>query len=96
MLEYLDAVEKAAPSHGNISTLGDLVAVVFNVFLGLGLGISLIGIILAGIKYLSARSDIKATISAKVSLTHSVVGLLLVLGAYTIYRIIVATLGASL
>jgi hypothetical protein len=64
------------------------------VFFGLAIGISVIGIILSGIKYMTAKSDIKATVQAREALSHAIIGFLLAVGGYSIYRIILNTLGA--
>ena len=95
MLDYLDQIERASPSAGGYNRIADFFAIVFNVFFGVGLSLSVIGIILAGIKYLTARSDIKATAEAKSALTHSILAFLLVIGAFTIYLIIINLLNAG-
>ena len=97
MFEYLDVIENVSPSHGKVSTLGDFVAVIFNAALGLGISIALLGVILSGIKYMSARGggDSKALTTAKSALYHSILALILVFGAFTIYRIVLGFLGAG-
>jgi hypothetical protein len=95
MFELLDKIEGASPTSGRFNNIADFFAIIFNVMFGIGLSLSVIGIILAGIKYLTARSDIKATAEAKSALTYSIMALILVLGAFTIYTIIVNLLNAD-
>ena len=94
-LQYVNQLEAVSPSHGSFATIADFFAVAFNVMFGIGVSLSIVGIILAGIKYVTSRSDIKATAQAKNALTYSIVAFLLVIGGYTIYKIILGLLGAQ-
>ncbi|OGC47807.1 hypothetical protein A2886_00265 [candidate division WWE3 bacterium RIFCSPHIGHO2_01_FULL_42_13] len=73
---------------GEFTTLGDYVAVALNVAFGIGAAISLIAVILSGIKYITSRGDIKAATSAKNALTYSIIAMILTITAYTIVGIV--------
>lgn len=77
------------PSGGGFTSLTDYAAVAVNLFLGIAMSITLIGVILSGIKFMAAKSDFKAIASAKAALTYSIVGLLLSIGAFAFLRIII-------
>jgi len=55
-----------------------------------------IWMIVSGIRYMSAGGDEKAIADARGSLTHAVVGFILVLGAYAIIAILGNVLGGDL
>ena len=76
---------------GAFDNIGDYVAVVLNTALGIGAALSLIGVIVSGIKFVTSRGDVKSSISAKSALTFSIVALVLTLGAYTILNLITGT-----
>lgn len=89
----IDDIEGSSPTAGRFTNFGDFAAIIVNVFFGIGAGASMIGLILAGIRFTIAKSDIKAKQQAKQALTYSILSLILVMGGYTIYRIIKTTLG---
>lgn len=95
MFEIIDKLESVSPTQGRFTHIADFFAIAFNVMFGIGFGLSIIGIILAGIRYVTSGSDIKATAQAKSALTYSIVAFLLVVGGYTIYRIILNMLRVS-
>lgn len=90
----LDSIEAASPTGGRFSDFGSFLAIIVNVFFGIGAGMSVIGLLLAGIRFTMARSDVKAKQQAKQALTYSIVAFILVFGAYSIYSIIKNLLGS--
>lgn len=90
----IDVIESQSPTAGRFTGFGDFLALIVNIFFGIGAGMSVIGLLLAGIRYTMAKSDIKAKQQAQQALTYSIVAFILVFGAYTIYRIIITTLGS--
>jgi cytochrome bd-type quinol oxidase subunit 2 len=95
MFDYIDQIEPNTPTAGKFTTIGDFVAVAFNYALGIGIVMSVIGVLLSGIKYITAKSDPKAAEAAKNSLTWSIVAMLIVMGAFTIMTIITNALGVT-
>ena len=78
------------PVTGNgFTTIEEYATLAVNVMLGIAISISFIGVILSGIKYMSAKSDFKAVAAAKLALTYSIVGLLLSIGVFGLLNIIV-------
>ncbi len=77
------------------SSLGAIMSVGLNYLLGAGISISVITIILSGIKFMESRGDPKAADSAKNALTYSVVAFLLCGGALTIKTLVFNSIGVS-
>jgi glucose uptake protein GlcU len=89
----IDEIEGSSPTGGSFSNFGDFAAIIVNIFFGFGAAMAMIGLLLAGIRFTIAKSDIKAKQQAKQALTYSILALILVGGAYTIYSVIKGTLG---
>ena len=87
--------ENAIENAGEIRDIEDLAGVAVNLFLGIGIAISLIALILSGIKYMSSRGDVKAAMGAKQALTYSVVAFIVTVGAFTIMNVILGVLGVE-
>jgi len=78
---------------GGFTTIDDYIALGVNLFLGIAMAVTFIGIVLSGIKFMSARSDPKAMDAAKSALTYSIVGFLLSVGAFTLLKILIGIVG---
>ena len=72
-----------------ITTLADILGIIMNVVLGLGIALTIVFLIIGGIQYITSRGDAKAADTARSSLTNAVIGFIVVIGAFTI-RIVVA------
>ncbi len=94
MLDYIPWDLDVIPS-GRFDGFSDIFAVVLNLLIGVGIAVTLIGIILAGISYITARGDFKAIDKAKHNLTYAIIGLVLVLGSFTIKTILLRSLGVT-
>lgn len=78
----------------NIGGFGDLTSIFLNVFFGAAISISLISIILSGIKYItSASGNPKELEATRKSLTFSIVALVLSISAFAIMKIIGSLVG---
>jgi len=91
------AQSRAQLEGGRISVqyIVDAVARGFNILL-LSAGAVFIGyVILSAYKFASAEGDSKAVQGAKQSLTHAVIGLLIVVGVFSINIIVINILGLS-
>jgi hypothetical protein len=94
--QFLQGWKGGAPDNGaGIGGVSDILGLTLNIFLGTALAISLIAIILSGIKYITAKGDPKAKAAAQQALTNSVIAFLLSIGAYTIKTIVFNVLGGD-
>jgi len=78
-----------------ITRVGQILGLALNIVFGSAVAISMIAMIFSGIKYVMAKGDPKAAAAAQQSLTHSVIALILTIGAYTIKTIIFNVLGGD-
>lgn len=68
--------------------LADVFGFLINVVLGVGIAVTIIFLILGGIKYITAKGDQKAAGEARAALTNAVIGFIVVIGAFTIRTIL--------
>ncbi len=66
-----------------------------NIVFGVAIAVSMIALIMSGIKFVTARGDPKAKASAQQALTYSVVGFVLAIAAFTIKTIIFNVIGGN-
>ena len=78
-----------------VSTLSDAFGIAINVVLGIGIALTVIFLILGGIKYMSAGGDAKAAQEARGALTNAVIGFIVVLGAFTIRTVVTSVVGGT-
>ncbi len=76
-------------------SLGAIMSVVLNYIIGSGIAISLIVIIISGIKFMESLGDPKAVDSAKNALKYSILAFLLCGGALTIKAVVFNSIGVS-
>lgn len=79
----------------NLKELGPLIARLINYLLGIVGGISIILIIVGGIRFIAAGGDEKATAAAKQTVTFAIVGLVIVLLAVLMVNILGGLLGVK-
>src|SRR3989344_6185582 len=79
----------------NINNLSELFGIAINIVLGAGLALTIIFLILGGIQYMTAKGDQKAATEARNALTNAVVGFVVVIGAFTIKKVIENITGAN-
>lgn len=77
------------------NTMGGLFAMVLNIAMGSAIAIAVISIGIAGIKFVTSRSDPKATDTAKKALTYGVLAFILALGAFALKVIILNLVGVT-
>ena len=93
--EYLENWNLLTPENRPLTTVGDFLGLSLNILLGSAIAISLIALIMSGIKFITARGDPKAKAAAQQALTYSVVGFILAIGAYTVKTIIFNVIGGD-
>lgn len=94
--DFLNDIKEGSPeSAENLTDIESLAGLGINFFLGLAVAISFIALILSGIKYMSARGDVKATMGAKQALTYSLVAIMLTVGAFALQGLILDVLGVD-
>lgn len=72
----------------NIQDLGDIFGLVINIAIGVGVALTVIYLILGGIQYILSKGDQKAAQQAREWLTNSIIGFIVILGAFTIRNIV--------
>lgn len=93
--EYLENWNLLTPEDRPLNSLGDFLGLALNILLGTAIAISMIALIISGIKFVIAKGDPKAKASAQQALTYSVVAFILAIGAYTIKTIIFNVMGGD-
>jgi hypothetical protein len=78
-----------------IDSIGELLGMVINIAMGIGIAGSVLGIVFSGILFITSKGDYKALPKAKSALTYSVVAFILSVGAVAIKLIIVNLLGIT-
>lgn len=69
---------------GANATLANVFGLIMNVVLGVGIALTVIYLILGGIKYITSQGDQKNTQTAREWLTNAVIGFIIVLSAFLI------------
>ena len=93
--EYLSIWGTNTPENRPLGGVGDFLGLGLNILLGTTLAISIISVILSGIKFITAKDDPKAKSSAQQSLTYAVVAFVLAIGAFTLKIIIFNVMGGD-
>ena len=75
--------------------LADVFGVAMNVVMGVAVSLSVIFLGLGGIKYITAKGDVKAAEEARSWLTNAVIGLVIALGALAVRQITLGILGQT-
>ena len=96
MWGVLSSVMSGHPSAGSpVNTVRELSGMILNIAMGSAFAISVIGVILAGIKYMMSKGDYKAVAAAKQALSYSIVAMILGFGAFSLKLIILSLTGHS-
>lgn len=77
------------------TTLAQVLGLVINVILGVGIALVIIFLVLGGIQYVMSKGDVKAADAARQSITNAIIGFIVILGALTIKAIVQGILGAG-
>ncbi len=83
------------PLNGRFVSLAEIFGVLINVVLGVGIALTIIYLILGGIKYIMSQGDQKATQTAREWLTNAVIGFIVVVGAFVIRTVVSNVLGSA-
>ena len=93
--EYLSIWGTNTPEERPLGGIGDFLGLGLNILLGIALAISMISLIVSGIKIITAKGDPKAKSSAQQAFTYAIVALLLSIGAFTLKLIIFNVVGGD-
>jgi hypothetical protein len=93
--EYIELWNTTTPEGRPLNSVGDFLGLGINIVLGVSLAISMISLIMSGIKYITAKSDPKATSSAQQAITYSVLAFVLTIAAFTIKTILFNVMGGD-
>ncbi len=66
-----------------------------NIVFGTAIAISMVALIMSGIKYITAKGDPKAKASAQQAVTHSVLAFVLTIAAFTIKTVLFNVMGGD-
>lgn len=91
MLDYIP--NDVSPDLHKFTSFAQFLSVFLNLLLGLGIAVSIIGVLLAGNQFIIAKGDAKAFDKAKRSLTYAVIAVVLAMGVYVVKRIILGLIG---
>ena len=96
MWDVLRSTLESHPSLApDISSLGNLVGMVLNIAMGSATAIAIVGVILAGIKYITGKGDYKAMAKAKDALSYAILAMVLAAAAFSVKLIILNLFGAT-
>lgn len=80
----------------NIKTLADVFGIIINIVMGIGVALTVIYLILGGIKYITSQGDQKNTQQAREWLTNAVIGFIVVIAAFVIRQVVLSVLGGNI
>lgn len=83
------------PLGGQFTNLAQVFGLMTTVVIGVGIALTVVYLVLGGIKYVMSQGDPKATQTAREWLTNAVIGFIVVLGAFAVQRIVVGILGGN-
>lgn len=83
------------PLGGRFASLSQVFGVLINVVLGVGVALTVVYLILGGIKYMMSQGDQKATQTAREWLTNAIIGFIVVIGAFVIKTVVSNVLGGA-
>ena len=78
-----------------INSLANLFGLAINIVMGVGVALTVIFLILGGIKYVTSQGDKTQTQAARESLTNAVIGFIVVIGAFVIRTIVLGLLSGN-
>ena len=90
-----DLFPPAGP-YGDVTSFGTLASDIVLILTGVAFAISIIFIIIAGIKIVTASGDEKKLASAQSTLTYAIIGLVLTILAFVIVRLVQYFIGANM
>lgn len=95
--EYLKPWNAIAntPETRPLNSVGEFLGLGLNILLGTALAISMISLIMSGIKIIMSKGDPKAKSAAHQALTWAVVAFVLTVGAFTVKQIIFNVVGGD-
>ena len=93
--EYLELWNTTSPENRPLNSVGDFLGLGLNIVLGVALAISMISLIMSGIKFITAKGDPKAKSEAQQAITYAVLAFVLTIAAFTIKLIIFNVMGGD-
>lgn len=88
--DLFGAVDKKSPA--GAATAADLIVVIVQLLLLVAASIAVIFLMIGGYRYVAARGSEEATEAAKKTMTSSILGLVIIILAFAIIRVIVSVL----
>ncbi len=95
-MAYADIQTVDPLANSGIASLGDLFRLIINIVMGIGIALTVIFLILGGIKYITSQGDQKNTQQAREWLTNAVIGFIVVLGGFVIRQVVTGLLQGNI
>ena len=77
----------------NIDSAGGVFALLLELFFAIGLVISIVFLIIGGINYITSKGDSNQAQSARTTITHSLIGIIIIIAFRLIVNLILGMLG---
>jgi len=91
------AANVTAPTNplARFGTLGNVLGFVMNIVFYVGIALTIIFLIIGGIRYIVSGGDKEGAEGARSMITNAIIGFIVVLGAFAVKTILVSVLGAT-
>ncbi|MFZ5424401.1 MAG: hypothetical protein ACOZAO_01250 [Patescibacteria group bacterium] len=73
--------------------IGEILAVGVNLFMGIAISMSTLGMLYSGVKWVMSKGDPKAVANARTSLVYSIIGFILGIGALSLKVVVFNNIG---
>lgn len=83
------------PGYGEVTGIGKLASDIILILTSVAGAVSIIFIVIAGIKFITAAGDEKKMAAASATLTYAIIGLVVTILAFVILRVVQFFLGAN-
>ncbi len=83
------------PLADKYTTIAEILTLVTNIVIGVGVALTIIFLVIGGIKYITSQGDPKAADAARGALTNAVIGFVIVLAALAIRFLIQNVIGGN-
>jgi len=95
-IAYADVTDAPKnPLEGRFGSIGEIFVAVVNVVFYVGIALTVIFLIIGGIRYITSGGDKAGSEAARSMITNAVIGFIVVLGAFAIREIVKKLLGAD-
>lgn len=90
-----DVTPPTNPLGTRFNTLGNILALVMNVVFYVGIALTVIFLIMGGIRYITSGGDKEGAEAARSNITNAIIGFIVVLGAFAIRVVVQNVIGVE-